>query len=335
MKKPRGRDDEKAAVSVGEWGDQPKPEKRTFPGPRGVDSPLRVAMEKEPYADVTAHAHESLDAEICGVLAGAVCEDDEGVFVHVQAAIRGASARESNARVTFTQETWNAVHETLERRYPDLRIVGWYHSHPGFGVEFSEMDVFIQKNFFPSPAQIALVTDPLGGDTAICRNAGKGVEYLDEFWVDGRGHSLRVPTQRGAAAARSSAGAITSTVGAEADLKSMEARLAQVIQAVDEQRRLFRQFLTILLVGALAGIVAYVGFAIYEAYTSQFTPPQLNGYVPIPVKIGDKTVMIGIGVVQWDVPPELNAIELELAKKKQAANPSPSPAQSPSQPATQ
>ena len=36
-----------------------------------------------------------------------------------------------------------------------LKIVGWYHTHPGFGVEFSEMDLFIQQNFFGGPAQIA------------------------------------------------------------------------------------------------------------------------------------------------------------------------------------
>jgi len=38
--------------------------------------------------------------------------------------------------------------------------VGWYHSHPGFGVFLSEHDMFIQENFFSSPQQVAWVFDP-------------------------------------------------------------------------------------------------------------------------------------------------------------------------------
>src|SRR5712675_1002427 len=47
---------------------------------------------------------------------------------------RGAAASHGSTHVTFTQETWNHIHQSLERNYPKLQIVGWYHSHPGFGV---------------------------------------------------------------------------------------------------------------------------------------------------------------------------------------------------------
>jgi proteasome lid subunit RPN8/RPN11 len=314
----------KENVSMGQWSDEPRPVNRTFPGPRGVNVPLRVAIERKAFADVVAHARESLDAEICGVVAGQVCEDDEGIFVHVEAAIRGAAARESNARVTFTQETWKAVHETLERDYPKLRILGWYHSHPGFGVEFSEMDVFIQKNFFPAPTQIALLTDPLSCDVAICRNAEKGVEYFDKFWADGREHSLRSP----AAPHTKETGAGVGIGGpSEAQLQSLETRLGQLIQAVDDQRTSFHRFLITLLILALAGIAGWVGWDIYFSYTNRFEPPHLMGYIPEAMRIGDKTFMIGIGVVQWDVPPELSAAALELEKEKLSAegNAMPSP----------
>jgi hypothetical protein len=52
----------------------------------------------------------------------------------------------------------------MDSRYPDDRIVGWYHTHPGFGIFLSEMDLFIQNNFFNEPWQIAYVDDPKGGD---------------------------------------------------------------------------------------------------------------------------------------------------------------------------
>src|SRR6185436_11054025 len=95
--------------------------------------------------------------------------------------------------VTFTQATWDAIHATLEREHPKLRIVGWYHTHPGFGVEFSEMDVFIQRNFFSGPTQIALVTDPTTGAVALAITTPTGIDYLPRYWVDGREQTAKVP----------------------------------------------------------------------------------------------------------------------------------------------
>ena len=43
-------------------------------------------------------------------------------------------------------------------------MIGWYHTHPGFGIFLSDMDVFICDNFFNLPWQVAFVYDPLGGD---------------------------------------------------------------------------------------------------------------------------------------------------------------------------
>src|SRR5882672_4348919 len=123
-------------ITLRENSPSEKPQRRNFPGPRGAPSPLRVAIERSAHAELIAHAKESLNAEICGVLAGRVCEDDEGLFVHVEAAIRGTAANQGSTHVTFTHATWNAIHQTMERDHPQLRIVGWYHSHPGFGVEF-------------------------------------------------------------------------------------------------------------------------------------------------------------------------------------------------------
>ena len=59
----------------------------------------------------------------------------------------------------FTQETWTRIHEEKDARYPDHKIVGWYHSHPGFGVFLSDHDLFIHKNFFSQPGQLAWVFD--------------------------------------------------------------------------------------------------------------------------------------------------------------------------------
>jgi hypothetical protein len=45
-------------------------------------------------------------------------------------------------------------------------------------------------------------------------------------------------------------------------------------------------------------------------------PPEIGSYMPVPVKIGDKTIMLGLGVVKWEVPEELNALIAEMARLK-------------------
>jgi proteasome lid subunit RPN8/RPN11 len=276
-----------------------------------VDEPLRVSMSRAAYADLIGHAKQSLDAEICGVLVGETCEDEHGIYVAVLDTIRGAGAKQGGAHVTFTQETWNEIHRIKERDHPKLQIVGWYHSHPGFGVEFSEMDLFIQRNFFAGPSQIAFVVDPLGGEEAMCVNAVEGIQFLSRFWVDGRERRCRGP---GVGGASSGSRDPTSVAATDETLRCVEERLSQVIRALDDQRATFYRFL--LGVGLLAGVAVavWLGYSLYSQYTAQRTPPTLQQYVPIPVKIGDKTCLLGVAVTRWDVPPELDAIYREMAR---------------------
>jgi proteasome lid subunit RPN8/RPN11 len=305
-----------------------------FPGPRGVDAPLRAAFSKDAYAAVVSHAKESLDKEICGVLAGKVCEDEDGAFILVEAAIRGTAAKQANTHVTFTQETWNTIHKTMDKDFPKLSIVGWYHSHPGFGVEFSEMDLFIQRNFFRSPTQVGMVTDPLGGDVAMIVETAKGIEYIPRFWVDGREHRCKVPAKESAAASDDGAGVVVSG-SLEKRIEAIETRMGQLIQASDDMRAWFyRIILTVAMVIAFM-VVLWIGWSIYSSWAYRYEPPKSLGMIPVPIPLGDKTVLLYLDVKEWRVPPELqNAwFEQELArraaeleKQKAATQPTTQPA---------
>ncbi len=46
------------------------------------------------------------------------------------------------------------------RRKKNLRIVGWWHSHPDFGCFLSSTDLLTQKYFFHKSFQVAMVVDP-------------------------------------------------------------------------------------------------------------------------------------------------------------------------------
>lgn len=127
---------------------------------------------------IRQHARQSPDAEICGVLIGR--QGDDGTIV--TGAVAGEGAAQGGAHVTFTQEAWVKIHEEKDRKYSGQAIVGWYHSHPGFGVFLSDQDLFIHKNFFSSPGSLAWVYDPHsdeegcfgwnGGDVRRCERYG-------------------------------------------------------------------------------------------------------------------------------------------------------------------
>ena len=312
---------EGSKVAATEWTERKKPIHRDFPGPRGAGGPLRAAFERGPFADVIGHAKESLQAEICGALVGDVCEDGDGLFVHVKAAIRGSAAKEGSTHVTFTQETWNTIHKTMERQFPKLQIVGWYHSHPGFGVEFSEMDTFIQRNFFPAPTQIAFVTDPLCGDAAICYNTPEGIRHLDRFWVDGREHQAKAPARETSAGGGGAGGGAGGAAPAKLheDLRNVEARLNQVLQGLEEQRSRFSTTLMTLFIFVALAVALFLGWNIWQSYANRMEPPKLNSYVQVPIQLGDKTVLVGLQVVDWQIPPEMNAILLKLEKAQREA----------------
>ena len=297
-----------------------KPMRRSFPGPRNAASPLRVAVDREAQGQLVAHARESLEAEICGVLAGQICEDESGFFTHVQVIVRGQAASSGSTHVTFTQEAWTQIHATMDRDYPKQRIVGWYHSHPGFGVEFSDMDLFIQQNFFSGVGQIGLVTDPLSGAVALITQFDDAKTcYLHRYWVEGRECQAQVP----AAAVEPQSPSATSVPGGTQNPggqsnEVLDARLTHLTQAVDGLEKSLNRFLFSALMLVCVGVAVAAGWFIYGQFQARNQPPQLNNYVPVPVKIGDKNVLLGVTVVSWEVPPELNSAFLEVEKQKRA-----------------
>lgn len=112
------------------------------------------------WADIEEHCFSSTDREVGGILAGRIVDGTATITT----ALPALAAATGSANVTFTHEVWEQVHQALDQDHPGERIVGWYHSHPGFGVFLSEYDTFAHSSFFEDPAMLALVIDPLSGE---------------------------------------------------------------------------------------------------------------------------------------------------------------------------
>lgn len=213
---------------------------------------LRIAADVA--REIRQHARSQSKTEVCGVLLGS---ETDGL-TSIEACISGENAAQGGAHVTFTQDTWEHIYKVKDRDYPEARIVGWYHSHPGFGVFLSDHDTFIHKNFFSSPQQVAWVYDPHSDEEGCFGWEGDRIRRLPRIdIVDSRGGELAGGSDRRAngSAEFGSTGdnepvrkSVTARGEEFADLEENEdaevSRLANVVFAVFS-------YLTVFLIGAL------------------------------------------------------------------------------------
>ena len=142
-------------IKITDW------ERRELPPVAGKrEDRFQAVVRQSVLNQIHRHGLSTTDIEVCGVLVGNVYHDPSGPWLYVEKAIEGNHATQRAAQVTFTADTWAHIQAIMDRDYPDKRILGWYHTHPGFGIFLSDMDVFIQENFFPEPWQVAFVYDP-------------------------------------------------------------------------------------------------------------------------------------------------------------------------------
>ena len=175
-----------------------------------------ILMEAEVARKIRQHARTSMKAEVCGVLIG----NTEHERMTVEACIAGINAAQGGAHVTFTQDTWEHIYKIKDKEYPDHKIVGWYHSHPGFGVFLSEHDLFIQQNFFSNPQQVAWVYDPHTDEEGCFGWVGGNIEKLSAIRV---GYSQEVEiTGTAAHEFEEEDGALDSMVSTGRDQRSAE-----------------------------------------------------------------------------------------------------------------
>jgi proteasome lid subunit RPN8/RPN11 len=147
---------------------------------------FRVYFDDETHRRIVQHAKEDTSVEICGVLVGRWEQDDNGPFVVITAAIRCDDAAKKSGEVTFTHESWNKINHEMDTRFVDLKIVGWYHSHPSFGVFLSERDTFIHEHFFSNPGQVALVVDPVQEIEGVFAWRNGKPKPCSHYWVGDR-----------------------------------------------------------------------------------------------------------------------------------------------------
>jgi len=131
----------------------------------GVPQPadLPIYLERVTADLIERHALSDTSVELGGILLGKECVDDlTGLpFVLVTKSLEAKHFENTQASFTYTHDSWEEISRERDRLHPDLDIVGWYHTHPDFGIFLSGHDQFIHRHFFAQPLQLAYVVDPI------------------------------------------------------------------------------------------------------------------------------------------------------------------------------
>lgn len=126
---------------------------------------LRIYVDLDVMRDMEAHAHSNTRVELGGVVLGQQRIDDDGrPFVVITDCLRALHYEATKGSFKFTHDTWSQITRERADFRPDLEMVGWYHTHPGWSVFLSGMDLFICNHFFNRPLDVALVIDPCADD---------------------------------------------------------------------------------------------------------------------------------------------------------------------------
>ena len=117
-----------------------------------------VTIDQKLLQDITEYSKDAIPNEAIGLLGGKEIGDKELIVTRVVLVTEG-----SEYNVSFSEEDFNAFEEMTDSEY----CIGWWHSHPGYGLFLSQTDIHTQIFSFQMAHElsVALVVDPKDIDT--------------------------------------------------------------------------------------------------------------------------------------------------------------------------
>jgi proteasome lid subunit RPN8/RPN11 len=135
---------------------------------------LPVYVNQDVYDAIWKHARCDMRNEVGGALIGFYCRDKkseiEKFLVVTDVLNMPPEYFKSPSLLRFTDEFLIELDEYMEhvnRQDPELRRLGFYHTHPGYGVFLSGTDIRTFKGIFKEHWQIAMVVDPVNKDAGV------------------------------------------------------------------------------------------------------------------------------------------------------------------------
>jgi proteasome lid subunit RPN8/RPN11 len=151
------------------------------PGP----ADLPIFLDRLAADAIERHALTDTAVELGGILLGKECLDPttREPFVWITQHLEAKHYANTQASFTYTHESWAEITRERDLKFPQYDIVGWYHTHPSFGIFLSHHDLFIHQNFFAQPLQVAYVVDPINQTRGFFQWRDRGMAQVAGYYV--------------------------------------------------------------------------------------------------------------------------------------------------------
>jgi 26S proteasome regulatory subunit N11 len=129
------------------------------PSERNFDTAEKVYVTGIAFLKMLKHAKAGVPLEVIGVLLGNWIDDFQVEVYDVYATPQVSTG----SSVETTDEAFQVTMDALQKQlgYTDFNV-GWYHSHPGFDVWFSDVDCQNQDNLErQNESVVGIVVDPI------------------------------------------------------------------------------------------------------------------------------------------------------------------------------
>ena len=146
---------------------------------------LPIFLDRVAADAIERHALSDTSVELGGILLGKECLDQQTgqPFVWVTHSLEAKHYANTQASFTYTHDSWEEITRQRDQRFPDHDIVGWYHTHPSFGIFLSHHDLFIHQHFFAQPLQVAYVVDPINQTRGFFQWRDKAMAQVGGYYV--------------------------------------------------------------------------------------------------------------------------------------------------------
>lgn len=124
--------------------------------------PFEVYLKLESLNGMQRVCKEALPNETIGLLVGSHNVSRGFHYTIVDGFLVGET-KSSRISVEFESGAMGPLVAELRTRYPGSMLVGWFHSHPGYGCFLSHTDLVTQRSYFREEYHAALVIDPIKG----------------------------------------------------------------------------------------------------------------------------------------------------------------------------
>ena len=160
---------------------------------------VKIYIKQNVYRALEKYASVDVEHERGTILLGDYCEELGKIHVIISNYVEARYTDASASTLTFTHKTWDFVYREQGAKYPNKKIVGWQHTHPGYGIFLSNYDLFIQENFFNLSFQVAYVIDPIQRIRGFFQWKNGKIEKLKGYYIyDDVGKKIKIESEKDA-----------------------------------------------------------------------------------------------------------------------------------------